>query len=502
MSRLRLRPRRRRDELSVVEMQRYNPLRVGAVFLVIILIAVFFAFTKHIPFKHGYSLKAVFATALDIHPASPVRIAGVNVGTVKSIRREGHTGLVSMEIESSGLPIHADATLKIRPRLFLEGNYFVELQPGSPTARTLSSGATIPITQTADPVQLDQVLDALNTDTRTNLQNFLIGYGDALTREPTAAEKAEQDPDVYGLNAAQALNKSYHRGPSALRSAAIDAQAVTGTEEHDLSKLIASVGTVASALNVHEQDLGELIVNFNTFFHTFAVQAPSLSATVAVLPGALSSADRGFAALAAALPPTRTFALDIIPGVKQTPATIRTGLPWIEQVQASLAPSELGGVAQGLLTATPALAKLFSEQPAFYKQTDAFSKCLTKVFYPASNTKLQDGANTSGVEAYKEFFYTLAGLASLGQSFDGNGVMDRFLVGGGGPTFRSAPVGIEGSSAKGLSLVSRSPLTPEGTRPAFPAEEPAYKPLVPCYTQAVPNFNGPLSSGPADGSGG
>ena len=89
VSRLRLRPRRRRDELSVVEMQRYNPLRVGAVFLVIILIAVFFAFTKHIPFKHGYRLKAVFATAVDIHPASPVRIAGVNVGTVKSIRREG-----------------------------------------------------------------------------------------------------------------------------------------------------------------------------------------------------------------------------------------------------------------------------------------------------------------------------------------------------------------------------------------------------------------------------
>jgi hypothetical protein len=96
----------------------------------------------------------------------------------------------------------------------------------------------------------------------------------------------------------------------------------------------------------------------------------------------------------------------------------------------------------------------------------------------------------------------VAGLASLGQSFDGNGVMDRFVVGGGGPTFRSAPVGIEGTRAKGLSLISRSPLTPEGTRPAFPSEEPAYKPLVPCYTQAVPNFNGPLSQGPADGSGG
>jgi phospholipid/cholesterol/gamma-HCH transport system substrate-binding protein len=502
VSRLRLRPRRRRDELSVVEMQRYNPLRFGIVFLAILVIAVFFAFDKHIPFKHSYSLKAVFATAVDIHPQSPVRIAGVNVGTVSSIRREGDTGLVSMEIESKGLPIHADATLKIRPRLFLEGNYFVELQPGSPSAPTLSSGATIPITQTADPVQLDQVLDALNTDTRANLQNFLIGYGDALTRKPDAAENAEQSPDVYGLNGAQALNKSYHRGPSALKSSAIDTQAVTGSEVHDISKLVASIGKVAAALNVHEQDLGELIVNFNNFFHSLASQASSLNATVAVLPGALSSLKQGFSSLAAALPPTRTFARDIIPGIKQTPATISTGLPWIEQVTDSLAPSELGGLAKGLVAATPALAKLFSEQIPFQQQTNLFSQCLTKVFYPAGNTKLQDGPNTSGVEAYKEFFYSQAGFASLGQSFDGNGPMARFLVGGGGPTFRSAPVGIQGTSAKGLSLVARSPLTPEGTSPAFPSEEPPYKPLVPCYTQAVPDLNGPLSHGPADGSGG
>ena len=44
-------------------------------------------------------------------------------------------------------------------------------------------------------------------------------------------------------------------------------------------------------------------------------------------------------------------------------------------------------------------------------------------------------------------------------------------------------------------------LAPQGTRPAYPAEEPPYRPLVPCYTQALPNFNGPLSQGPADGNG-
>ena len=133
---------------------------------------VYFGFTKHIPFKHGFQLKAQFATAVNIQPKSPVRIAGVDVGKVTSIQREGNTGLVTMEIETRGLPIHTDATVKIRPRIFLEGNWFVELQPGSPSAKTVSSGYTIPITQTSDPVQLDQVLDALNTDTRANLQKL------------------------------------------------------------------------------------------------------------------------------------------------------------------------------------------------------------------------------------------------------------------------------------------------------------------------------------------
>ncbi len=127
---------------------------------------------------------------------------------------------------------------------------------------------------------------------------------------------------------------------------------------------------------------------------------------------------------------------------------------------------------------------------------------MTKVIYPAGNTKLQDGTSTTGVEDYKEFWYSLVGLDSIGQGFDGNGPMVRFLVGNSGQTLRSQPTTIVGASnLKGSQLLARSPLKPLGTRPAFPAEEPPYEPLVPCNTQALPNFNGPLSQGPADGSG-
>jgi phospholipid/cholesterol/gamma-HCH transport system substrate-binding protein len=492
---------RRHDEVPVSELGRTNPIRFAIVGLLILVIAVYFGFTKHIPFKHGYRLNAVFDSALNVHSKSPVRIAGVNVGKVTSIKREGHMGVVHMEIEGKGLPIHSDATVKIRPRIFLEGNWFVELQPGSPSAPKLSSGATLPITQTSNPVQIDQVLDALNTETRANLQNFLIGWGDGMTRKPNAAEDAEQDPEVRGINGAQALNKAYHRGEKALRANAVILQATAGSEPHDLSKLVKSIGKVTAALNVHEQQLGELITHFNAFFRSFALQAPSLKATVAELPSSLRSINRGLAALDASFPPTREFAQDILQGVHSTNATVAASLPWIEQVRASLAPSELGGVAKGLVAATPSLAKLTSEQTPFYEQTDKFNKCLTKVLYPAGNTKIQDPAATSGVENYKEFWYGLTGLNGIGQSFDGNGDVAHFLLGGGGPTIRSAPTGVQGTSFKGLRLLGHATLPPLGTRPAYPGTEPPYKPMVPCYKQTLPDFNGPLSVGPADGSG-
>jgi ABC-type transporter Mla subunit MlaD len=491
---------RRRDETPVVELNRTNPVRFAIVFLIVAAIAIYFGFTKAIPFKHGYRLNAQFASAVNIKPKSPVRIAGVDVGKVTGIQRQGQTGLVKMEIESKGLPIHSDATVKIRPRIFLEGNWFVELQPGTPAAKTLSSGSTLPSTQSSDPVQLDQVLDALNTDTRKNLQEFLIGYGDALTRKPSAADNAEQDPEVREVNAAEALNKTFRRAPASERGTAVINQAVSGTEPHDLSKLVLSLAKVSAALNVHEQQLGELIGNFDAFFRSFASQSSSLQRAVAVLPSSLRSIDAGLRELNAALPSTRTFARDIVPGVKLTPRTVKAALPWIAQLQASLAPSELGGVAKGLVAATPQLAKLTAEQVPFQKQGEAFNKCLSNVLIPAGNAKLQDGSSTSGVEDYKEFWYSLTGLAGIGQSFDGNGTLTHFLIGSGGPTIRSAPTSVEGTSIKGLRLLAHASLQPQGTRPAFPKSEPAYKPLVACDTQALPEFNGSLSQGPADGS--
>jgi phospholipid/cholesterol/gamma-HCH transport system substrate-binding protein len=148
------------------------PVTAGAILAVVLIAVTYFGFTKHIPFTHGYRLQAVFESANNVRPGSPVRIAGVNVGKVKKVERAGTSdaAVVTMELDDKALPIHKDATLKIRPRIFLEGNFFVDLKPGTPSSPTLSDNDRIPMTQTSRPVQLDEVLTSLQYDARVDLR--------------------------------------------------------------------------------------------------------------------------------------------------------------------------------------------------------------------------------------------------------------------------------------------------------------------------------------------
>ena len=86
--------------------------------LVVTLIGVYLGFTKSIPFRHHYEIKAAFESANNLRKASPVRIAGVEVGKVTKVERahQGDDGaLVTMRIQDKGRPLHADATVQDPP---------------------------------------------------------------------------------------------------------------------------------------------------------------------------------------------------------------------------------------------------------------------------------------------------------------------------------------------------------------------------------------------------
>jgi virulence factor Mce-like protein len=452
---------------------------VGLMAVIVIAIAMFFGFTKNIPFTHGYVLKAQFQSANSIRPNSPVRIAGVDVGKVKRVEplQGTNASILVMELNKSALPIHQDATAKIRPRIFLEGNFFVDLKPGTPQSPQLHSGDTLKISQTATPVQLDQVLTSLQSDSREDLKQVLNGVNTALNTKQN------------GKTAAQSINDAYDDIPEAERSTAQVFQALLGTEPgRDISRLIRGTARTAEALDTNESQLQGLITNLNTTMAAFASESGNLSASVRELAPTLRNANAALDSLNAAFPPTRAFAREILPGVRETPATIDAAFPWIAQTRKLVSKQELGGLAEELSPATADLARLIDRAEQLLPQTDLASKCVRDIVLPTGDVVIKDEF-TTGVENYKEFFYALVGLAGEGQNTDGNGMYVRFQVGGGSQT-----VSLGSKSTNTGQLFGNNVQVPLGNRPADPGQRPPYKPDVPCYTNKLPDLNGPAAA--------
>jgi len=354
----------------------------------------------------------------------------------------------------------------------------VDLSPGTPGSPSLHSGDTLKISQTATPVQLDQVLTSLQSDSRQDLKDVLTGFNTALNDKTGAKESA-----------AESFNRAYDDIPSAESSTAQVFQALLGTEPgHDIQRLIEGTANTASALDRNEGQLQGLITNLNATMATFAGESDNLKSTIHELGPTLQSADGALASLNNAFPPTRAFAREILPGVRETPATIDASFPWIAQTRKLVGQDELGGLAKQLSPATADLARLIDRAEQLLPQTDLASKCVSKVVLPTGDVVIHDEF-TTGAENYKEFFYALVGLSGEGENTDGNGMYVRFQTGGGSQT-----VSLGSKSTTTGELFGNNVQVPLGNRPAYPGKLPPYKPDVPCYTNKLPDLNGPAAA--------
>ena len=472
--------RRRRSGLS--------PFAAGVVALLVIGMGTYLGFAKDIPFVGSkFEMDAVFPSANSIRKGSPVRISGVNVGKVKAIRAAGtDAARVTMEINEAGLPIHADATAKIRPRIFLEGNFFVDLKPGTPGAPVLGRGDTIKVTQTATPVQLDEVLTALQDDTREDLQAVLDEFSGALNDEPTAAQDRDADPSARGETAAESLNDAAKDGAAALRATAIVSEAMLGTEpEKDVQRALAGLARATEGLGRNEAQLQDLVTNLNTTMTAFASESSALRESIRELGPTLTTTNATLGELNDAFPSVRAFATDIIPGVRETPATIEASFPWMEQTRRLLARGELGGLARNLSPATRDLAVFVAEGKRLFPQTELVARCATDVVLPTGDVVIKDEFET-GQPNYREFLYAMVGLAGEGQNFDANGQYVRFQPGGGSNTVSVGDAGSQplfGNAFPGV-----------GTRPKMPPRKPPYNDDTDCFRSLRPDLNGPWAA--------
>src|SRR5436305_1890929 len=273
-----------------------STLAAGAVALVVIVLFTYLGFTKFAnPFATPYTVHLIVPNANGLAPQAWVRVAGVNVGKVESVQPAGNcksTGQtprqcsaadVAITVQDQGLPIHKDATFAIRPRIFLEGNFFVDVHPGTPESPDAPSGYVFPIQATTTPVQFDQVLTSLQADTRRNLQILLQQYGAAVKK------------------GGPSYNRSIQYWLPAYKYSSIVAHDSLGIQPHDLSNAIYKQGDVSAAFSTHPKNLENLITDFNTTANAFARQSANLQRAVAELPQtlhvampALNSLNRAF----------------------------------------------------------------------------------------------------------------------------------------------------------------------------------------------------------------
>ncbi|MQA73615.1 MAG: MCE family protein [Solirubrobacterales bacterium] len=472
-----------------------RPWVFGLLIAILLAIGVYLAFAKEIPFTGpGYQVSATFENATTLRATNPVRIAGVNVGEVQSIERDGDAAKVAFTVDDAGRPIHTDAEIEIRPRLFLEGNFFLDLDPGSPSAPELPDGGQIPITQTATAVQLDEVLTALQAPERRGLQRLLEGYGTALTYEPTPADDADQDPIVRGESAAESLNDAFRYGGPAGRGTAIVNTALLGEHPHDLSGFIRGFSQVFTKLADREQDLSDLITNFNVFTGALAAESANLADTFSELAPTLEEAQPSLAHLSDALPPLRALVIELRPGVQELPATIAAGNPWLDQSRRLLADSELGGLARLLRNTAPGLAEAADSTKTLFNQQTQLARCTSRVLVPTGDLVVRDRFAT-GEPNFNEFFYGITSFAGSAQGFDGNGPYLRFQSGG-GPTLvkgnnPSGPAsGLSSQTFNFANLIEQ----PAGIQPFQPAKPPPFRMELPCARNPVPNVNGPAGA--------
>jgi ABC-type transporter Mla subunit MlaD len=451
-----------------------TPLKAGLLAGIVILVATFFGFSRQNPFADPYEFTATFQSANNLQPKSPVRIAGVDVGKVIEVKPlPGGTGAarVKMEIQRKGLPIHEDAQLKIRPRIFLEGNFFVDLQPGTPDGDTLKDGGSIGIQQTATPVQFGDILTALQSDTRADLQTFFREYA----------------VEGLGNGGADAYNRSLTNAPEALRNVSIANEASLGQRPHDLSRLLKGQQRLFAQLASNPEVLKDLVTNLNLTAEAFGRNDAALQASVPALRDLLRVGQPALVSLNNALPTLRVFSREALPGVRSSGPTIKASLPFIRQARLLVRQQELRGLAADLRQAIPDLARLNRETIPLLDQQRALSACTSEVLVPFAKTPINDPdfaskyPDSSGQPFYKQAPRGLVGLS--GESRVTDAVGPQFHV-----QFSSGPANVVIQN-EGESLFAGTSNPPEGVRPLRPNKRPAFRPGTACETQEPPDLN-------------
>jgi virulence factor Mce-like protein len=383
-----------------------SPIASGVIAALLLLVVSWAVFRKDNPFTHGQRLDMVFRNSNQLIKGSPVRIAGIDVGKVVQIKfGPGRTTeVVRVELKKEGLPIHADAVARIRPRLFLEGGFYIELHPGSASGPELKDKGMIPLGQTSQPVQFNQILSELQTPTRKRLRGLL----------------KELDTTLDG-GGAEGFGRAIKPLAPALKDTAQISEALRGTEAHDLSAVISTSARATKALASSKEQLAQLVTAVNVTMGALSSNDAALAASVRELDGTLQVAPAALTALDNALPSLNRTARDLRPALPLAPQVLSDSAKLLVQLRLASRPQEIPRLLANLKPALRTLPQLESRLVTLLGLVTPVTDCLRDNALPVLNATVPDGSLTAPYPVYLELAHGFTGLASSAGNFDGNG---------------------------------------------------------------------------------
>jgi phospholipid/cholesterol/gamma-HCH transport system substrate-binding protein len=468
------RPRRKR--------RRLHPLAVAVLVIAVIVAVTFYAFNRGLPFVHHFTLNALVTNSVNVRGGDPVRIGGIDVGQVASVTADGQDSRIEMNLAPGALPVHRDATIQIRDRLFLEGSYYLQLDPGTAAAPRIQDGATLPLSQTSSPVQFFQLLSSLNLPTRDALTGTVNQLAEGLGPPPGGS--LEQS-GAGGLKATAA------QLPPLLADTASFSRAFRGTAQGDVGRLLSSSAAVANTLASNDAQLADLVRSLGTTSAALTSSDGSLARTVSGLDQTLRAAPAALSAVNGALPPVSSLAGTLDPSLRVAPPLLDRVASTAQQLGAALSPSRRGPLITSLRATFQELPSILSQLASAFPIGKQLTDCLQTHVVPILNEKVPDGSLSTGRPVWQDFVHFLGGVAGASGSFDANGPYTRFLAGAGDDTLSGA--------FGGQPLVATAPPggdSLEGSRPKWVGDlTPSdFRPDVSCTTQKLPTLTSPTVS--------
>jgi virulence factor Mce-like protein len=462
-----------------------HPLFIAAVMIVVPVLIIYYAFEHKLPFlSSNYTDYAIVSNSVNVRPGSPVRIAGIDVGAVTGVSGAGDATKIAFSLNPSARPIHQDATVTVRDRLFLEGGYYLALEPGSPSAPVASEGFTIKESNTATPVQFFQILSTFDVAARASLQNLLNTTNVAFS--PSAGQP-ESD------SGAGALKQAIPALTPVLKDASLVSQSLTGTHAGDVETLLSSTSDVTSTLADHREQLADMIAKLDTVADTLAGEDDAIGRTISGVDGTLQAAPAALTALNRSLDPLDTLAGDLTPALQQSPQLVDALTNEIVAVNNVVKPgarTKLVSSLHTLLAAFPASATKLAE---LFPPVQAAAECLADKVTPLLEEDVQDGNLSTDEPVWKDLVHMLPSLAAASGNFDANGPYLRALVGLGSDSVPSDLLGSIPGVGKLVGALAGTSATDstdsiQGTAPQWLGDLTSadFDPAASCDTQPLP----------------